>query len=243
MPFLKEKDRTTIKEYFQKNLKNPVELILFTQGQSELDIPIEHKCSLCQETEDLLTELVDLHEKINLTIFDFIKEEKLAQEYGIERLPAIIVKGQPERHVRFFGIPSGYEFSSLTKDIVLVSQNSTELTDETKEKLKSIQEEVHIQVFVTPTCPYCPRAVIMAHQFAMENPNIIADMIEASEFVDLSTKYGVMGVPKIIINDRHYFEGALPENLYLAAVLKSLRQSVPEEQLAQLDQYLKDLKI
>ncbi|MFX0162431.1 MAG: thioredoxin family protein [Candidatus Hodarchaeota archaeon] len=50
---------------------------------------------------------------------------------------------------------------------------------DTLKKLKEIDKSVHIQVFTLTTCPYCPKAVHMAHKFAMVNKNITADMIEA----------------------------------------------------------------
>jgi predicted DsbA family dithiol-disulfide isomerase len=53
----------------------------------------------------------------------------------------------------------------------------------------------------------------------MENDLIKADVIEASEFPHLALKYGVMGVPKTVINDKTEFVGALPEDLFLEHVL------------------------
>ena len=62
----------------------------------------------------------------------------------------------------------------------------------------------------------------MAHQLAMENPLIVADVIEANEFQELSERYGVRSVPKTVINDRVEFLGSLPE----AKVLDALHQAV-----------------
>ena len=68
-----------------------------------------------------------------------------------------------------------------------------------------------IQVFVTPTCPYCPQAVNLAHRLAVENDLITADMVEVTEFPHLATKYHVMGVPRTVISDMIHFDGAVPE--------------------------------
>ena len=76
-----------------------------------------------------------------------------------------------------------------------------DLDPEVVEEVKKIDKPLHLQVFVTPTCPYCPRAVLTAFKFAMLNENITADMIEATEFQELSMHYQVQGVPKTIIND------------------------------------------
>lgn len=56
---------------------------------------------------------------------------------------------------------------------------------------------------------------------ALENPRVKADVVEASEFPQLVQKYHIMGVPKVVINDKVEFEGALPEDQYLQQVLKA----------------------
>ncbi len=95
------------------------------------------------------------------------------------------------------------------------------MSSETKKALEKLEKPLHIQVFVTPTCPYCPKAVRMAHQMAIESDKIRGDMIEATEFPHLSNHYNVSAVPKIIINDVVDFEGALHEPVYLEKVLEA----------------------
>ena len=58
----------------------------------------------------------------------------------------------------------------------------------------------------------------MAHQMAVESEHGTADVIEAMEFPDLSRRYAVRGVPKIVINETTEFLGALPEAEYLAYI-------------------------
>ncbi len=115
--------------------------------------------------------------------------------------------------------PYGYEFQTLMSGLTIVSQGKTALSDETKAKIKSITTPVHLQVFVTLTCPHCPVSASMAHMFALENDLIRADVIDASEFPQLAIKYGVMGVPKTVVNEKVEFVGAIPENMFLEQVL------------------------
>ncbi len=56
---------------------------------------------------------------------------------------------------------------------------------------------------------------------AIENEHIIADTVEASEFPQLSQRFRVMSVPKIVVNDKIEFVGALPEERYLKEVMKA----------------------
>ena len=80
----------------------------------------------------------------------------------------------------------------------------------------------YLQVFVTPTCPYCPQAVRLAHKLAMESELITADMVEAIEFPHLSNKYHVHGVPRTVINETFHQEGAVPEPLLLAKLQEAV---------------------
>ncbi len=62
----------------------------------------------------------------------------------------------------------------------------------------------------------------LAHQFAIENEHITADVVEISEFIDLAQRYRVQGVPKTVVNDRIEIMGAVPEPRFLQEVLKAI---------------------
>jgi glutaredoxin-like protein len=216
MPLLKEKDRDYLAEQFE-TLPAPIKLIVFTQ---------EFECQYCAETRQIAEELAALSEDITLEIYDLMADKEIAEQYGVDKIPATIVMrgGQQPRDygIRYYGIPSGYEFSSLIEDIKLVAGGDSGLSPQTKEWAAELKEAVHLQVFVTPTCPYCPQAVILAHQLAMESDHIRADMIEATEFPDLSMKYQVMGVPRTVINETVHMEGAAPEPMLLAKLQQAI---------------------
>jgi thiol-disulfide isomerase/thioredoxin len=87
----------------------------------------------------------------------------------------------------------------LLEDLSAVSRGTTTLKQESRTKLASLTKPVHVQVFVTPTCPYCPKVASLAHQAAVESGNVTADVIEISEFPDLAPQYHVQGVPKVVM--------------------------------------------
>lgn len=199
-----------------QDLDKPVKIKFFTQ---------EMECNFCKETHNLLDELQDVHEKLQLEVFDFTKDKAEADKFGIDKIPAITIMTEEDLGIRFFGIPSGYEFSSLIQAILTISTGKTLLKPETVKALKSISQDVHLQIFVTPTCAYCPSAVMLAHQMAYLNPHIRADMIEATEFPHLAQKYQVMGVPRTVINETHHQEGAAPEEMILEKIQEVLKTS------------------
>lgn len=215
--FLDADDREELRKRFEENLVNKVRLIHFTR---ELD------CQYCRETKQLLTELSELSDKIQFEVYNFYADTDKVEQFKIDKVPATVIASEDKDYgIRYFGIPSGYEFASLLSDIEMVSRGVSGLSQRSIEKIKEIDVPVHIQVFVTPTCPYCPSAVHLAHQLAMENELITADMIEAIEFPDLAERYMVMGVPKVVMNDVYYFEGALPERHYVDKVVEAARKT------------------
>lgn len=150
MPLISEKDAQFIRDHFEKNLTGDVKITYFTQRQSRLLIP-GRECMYCQETRELLEEVTDLSDKLSLEVRDFVADEAQAKQLGIERIPAFVLEGQAKGRVRFFGIPSGYEFSTLIEDIVDVSRGQTDLSAKTREALAALTADVSVQVFVTPT--------------------------------------------------------------------------------------------
>jgi len=220
MALLSDKDRQFLQNHFQQTLVNPVKLVFFTQ---------EIACQFCRETGQILEEVAELSDKITVETYNFVTDKEVADRYGVDKIPATIVMGDVDYGIRFYGIPSGYEFTSLIEDVIDVSRGKTELLPETADALAQIEEPVHIQVFVTPTCPYCPSAVRMAHSLAIASENVRADMVEAIEFPHLANKYSVYGVPRTVINEETHLEGAAPEPLFLAKVKEAVGLMTADE--------------
>jgi glutaredoxin-like protein len=225
MPLISEKDAEYLRSEFETNLVNPVKLVMFTQT---------FECQFCSETRQIVEEIASLSDKVTAEIYNFVTDKATADLYGIDKIPAIAVlrveDGEDRDYgIRFFGIPSGYEFTSVIEDIIDVSKGDSGLQPKSREAVSALTEPVHFQVFVTPTCPYCPQAVRLAHKFAMESDLVSAEMIEAIEFPHLANKYSVYGVPRTVINETVHQEGAVPEPMLLAKLLEAVGQAPAHE--------------
>ncbi|MCS7261234.1 MAG: thioredoxin family protein [Anaerolineae bacterium] len=217
MGLLKEQDKNVLRQAFQA-LQQPVQLVVFTQ-------PME--CMYCRETREIVEEVAELSDKITLEVFDFTQDRAAVDRYTIRRIPAIVVMrggDQPKDFgIRFYGIPAGYEFTPFIEDILMVSRGDSGLSEASRALLAQLTKPLHIQVFVAPTCPYCPQAVRLAHQMALQSDLVQADMIEITEFPHLALFYQVQGVPRIVINDRIKIDGALPEAALMEWVKEAMR--------------------
>src|SRR5262249_42609661 len=147
MPFLSSENQSEIKKIFA-DLSGEVRLLFFTQRDSPLIIPGQD-CPTCKDTRTLLEEVVALSDKLHLEIHEIPTDSDVAREHGIDRVPALVmtadgVKGK----VRYFGFPSGYEFSVLLGSLVDVSNANTDLEEDTIEALNGLDKDLHVQVFV-----------------------------------------------------------------------------------------------
>ncbi|HBC47347.1 MAG TPA: glutaredoxin [candidate division Zixibacteria bacterium] len=212
MPVLQDKDKKAIVKEFS-SLSGPVTLVNFTR---------EIECRFCRDTTSLVKELSDLSDKLTTEVYNVSTDKEAAAKYKVDRVPATIFVNGEDRGLRFYGVPSGYEFVTVLETVKMISQNNSGLSKETKEFLGNLKKPVHLQVFVTPACPYCPRAVLAAFKMAYESPLVTADAIEATEFPELAMKYGVQGVPRTVINDTLDVEGAVPEQMLLDAIKEAI---------------------
>ncbi len=210
LSLLPEDKKELLRNDFKEKLVDPVKIIMFTQ---------EVECRFCSDTRKLAQELATLSDKITTEVYDFMADGAKAKELGIEKIPALAIIGRKDYGVRIYGIPYGYELQTLIEAVINVSKGTTDLTNKTKQILNDVKSPVHIQVFVTLTCPHCPAAAAIAHKLAVESDMVKADVIDSGEFPDLAMKYNVIGVPKIVINEKIEFVGAFNEDLFAEHVV------------------------
>jgi len=194
-------------------MKDEVGLVFFSQ---------EIECLTCRDTRSFVEEISSLNGKIKLEKYNLVTDKAKTAQYGVERIPAIVVlnKNGEDTGIKFYGIPGGYEINSFLGSILETSGRKEPLPKEIADRIAKISKDVHIQVFVTLGCPYCPNAVATAHRLALENKKIRADMIESATFPPMSIKYNVSGVPKVIINEKNEFTGAQPITTFLDVIEK-----------------------
>lgn len=208
-----------IKEVFAQ-VKEPVQILFFGAVDN---------CDYCGDTRQLLDEVTAIDSRIGLSVYDLSADAQVAKQFNVDKAPGIVIAAKDGDQVldfgiQYSGIPSGHEFSTLISDILLVSRRDSGLSPDVRDYLKKLDKPLHMQVFVTPTCPYCPNAVLLAHQMAMENPGMIrAEGVEATEFPELSNRFGVSGVPQTTINaGAGTVIGAVPESQLFSEIRRVL---------------------
>ena len=221
MALLSESDRQAVRARLA-GLTEQVTLLFFSQTFGAPETVLIAK--------QVLDEIVTLSERVTLEEANLILDTDRAAQYGIHDIPAVVLlRNGEDTRMRFLGAPAGYEFMSLIEAVVLAGTKDSGLTPASRTAIAHLTEPVDIKVFVTPSCPHCPRAVTLAHRMAVENPNIQATCVEATEFMDLAQMYRVTGVPKTIVEGTPVeILGAVPEDAFVGTIVNAFQPKAPD---------------
>ena len=150
MQILNDSDREFIINRFENELVDEVNLTLFTQSDLGGLVVPGRECETCAPTEQLLKEVSETSDLINFKKLDIQNDAEEAERCGISRIPSFLVSKGEETNIRYLGIPAGTEFPVLMEALVNVSSGETKLTEETKDFLQKLTDEVLIKTLVTP---------------------------------------------------------------------------------------------
>jgi thioredoxin len=207
-----ERSRRELREKFQRELQNEVGLSVFVGPENE---------EYCDFTVQLCEELSELDSRIAPTVYQDSDEE--VARLAITRTPTVLIGWDQGYRVRYTGAPVGQEAGGFIETISLVSRGESGLREDSRTKLQNVDRDVSIQVYVTPNCPYCPRAVLLAHQIAVESKGWVrAECVEASQNMDLARQFNVSSVPQQVINGNvdSVSIGVQPEAKFVDDVLR-----------------------
>lgn len=194
----------------------PVRLVFFEQSIG---------CETCAPTRRALQQIADENEHVTVETLNLVLDKEKAAEHGVDRVPAVIVEAPGRNRIRYYGAPLGNELPTVIEAIRMAATGETRLSEQSRSQLKTLDKPVHLQVFFTPSCMYCPQMISLANQAAIESPMVSTVAIDATEFADLVRRYNVNGVPKTVINDSLELLGAAPEEEFITAITRLAREA------------------
>lgn len=220
--------KTDFNEYERQALR---EALADMRNVVTVKLFLSDRCDFCKQTRQMLETIRDESPEVNgrklvdLKIYEEEVDTDVVKKYKVTRYPTILLL---EGAIRYYGIPAGEEIRAFVETIIRISQGESGLSAETIEGIKKIPGEVVIETIVTPSCPYCPYAVLMANMFAYESykaglNNITSIVVEAYENMDIAQKYAVSSVPSIAVNGRVEFIGVPYEDQLLEVLMKRAR--------------------
>ena len=109
--------------------------------------------------------------------------------------------------IAFHGVPGGHEFNSFVIALYNVAGPGQAVDGAALNKIKSITKNVDLKILVSLSCTMCPELVMAAQRIAAANDNIKTEVYDINHFPELKTKYNVMSVPCMIVNDTQVLFG------------------------------------
>jgi thioredoxin reductase (NADPH) len=215
--------KQTIKQTFLETLKDDVILEVYTKDGKN-DKYNEVVVSLVRTLAELSTKLkVSFH-----TIGD-----ELSLKRNVTRSPSVLIDPDIYR-IRYTGAPMGEEGRSFLTAILMASTGKPLLSEPSIAKIvEQLHEKRDIQVFVSPTCPYCPQQVLSAFSAAIARPDLVsAEAVEIYENQDLAESLGSLAVPQTFMNNTFTGAGLQPEPLFLESLLTLKEPLVASTQIS-----------
>ena len=202
--------KQTIKQTFLETLKEDVVLEVYTRdGKND---------KYNEAVVSLVKTLAELSAKLKVS-FHTIGDEQSVKR-NVTRSPSVLIAPDAYR-IRYTGAPLGEEGRSFLTAIVMASTGKPLLSGPSIQKIvEQLHEKRDIQVFVSPTCPYCPQQVLSAFSAAIARPDLVsAEAVEIYENQDLAESLGSLAVPQTFMNNTFTGAGLQPEPLFLESLL------------------------
>lgn len=215
--------KQTLKETFQKTLKDDVIIEVFTEkGKND---------QFNDSAVDLVKALALLSDKLKASFHSIGDDQSVKR--NVTRSPSILIAPDKYR-LRYTGAPMGEEGRSFLTAIMMASTGKPLFSESS---IKQIAEQLHekrdIQVFVSPTCPYCPQQVLSAFSTAIVKPDLVsAEAVEIYENQDLAESLGSLAVPQTFMNNTFTGAGLQPEPLFLETLMTLKEPLVASTQIS-----------
>jgi len=190
-------------------MKDPVRLVLFTNDVG---------CETCPDARKLARAIKKSSPKIALEEYDIVMDRDKTMQYGIKRVPALVVQGGEGYAVTFYGLLEDVFFGVLLETILAISENKIWFPDYIRDTLNHLVEDVKLQVFVESDCRQCRAVAITAIGLAIKNKLIYTDIIIASDFPELIKKHDIKILPKTIFGDNLHMDGHVSESEFLEMI-------------------------
>ena len=227
------REQEYLREKFARELVTQVRIDFFTQKESSLFVPGRQPCQYCKPTRQMLEEVAALSDLISLRQHAIDEDREAFARHSVDKIPAVVLPAGDGRWLKYYGFPGGHEFVTLVETIVDLSRGNRLLADAVRKRLRKLKKDILIQVFVMPSCPHCPQMARLAYHMALESPHIVAEVIEAQEFPELSQRFKVRAVPTTVVDGKVTIPGAVPDTVLMDIIERvmqpaSLTEAAPE---------------
>lgn len=205
-------EQNVLKQRFARDLQNRVRVDFFGQKHGGMYVPGRiDRSAVCDDVRKLLHELASLNLRISLTAHDTDDDTETARALGVQAVPAIVLRGQTNRPVRYYGNPRVKQFLAFVEALLMVAHGKPALQPETTRTLRKLRSDVSVKVFVTPACEHSPVAVLNTLRLSLESSHVKLEVFDVSVFPETIGPFFVQATPMTVFNDQYAIAGVIDE--------------------------------
>ncbi len=194
-------ERTQIRQQLSA-LEGKLKLEYFHQTRLRVMVPGRAERPTCELAIELYEEIASLSDKLQLTIYEHAEEPELAERRDVIDVPCLLVRGELNRPLRFYGAPNGHLLVALIRALVLASTRQAKPSVVMKRALAKLRRPSRLRVLGSALDSNSGQAALAACAAALLSPKLQADVFEIDEFAPLAQRAGVSGVPATFVDEQ-----------------------------------------
>ncbi len=149
-----------------------------------------------QKVDNLVNEVAEMSSRITV------------EKADLKRTPSFSINRPGEdTGITFAGVPLGHEFNSFVLALLQVSGRAPKEEQSVIDQIKSIEQPLHFETYISLTCHKCPDVVQALNLMSVLNPNITHTMIDGAVFKEEAED--IMAVPAIFLNGEQFGNGRM----------------------------------
>ncbi len=214
-----EPELDRVQQSLREALQGRLKIDYFHRRKSALLVPGQEPCESCEEVRAVLEQLAAASNQITLQVYEYDDEPALAKRWQVDRVPGVVVRGEVNRPLRFFGLPGGPFFPVFLQAMVDASARALTPAPEVARALKKLRRTMPLRVFGSLRDPHSGEAAALALRLAAVSPRVDAYVYVIEEFPALAERYTVQAIPATVIDERLGLAGVVEDPADLAQYL------------------------
>ena len=190
-------------------LDGPLKLDYFHQSPRRVMVPGRVERPTAPLALEVYQELAELSDRITLTVYELEDEAEMAQRRDVIEAPGLVLWGELNRPLRYYGAPTGHLFVALIRAMVLASTRAAKPSAQIQRLLRKLRQKTRLRVLGSPLDPNAGQAALIAYSAALLSPKLQADVFTIEEFPEIARRSGVQAAPTTFVGDQMGFAGVV----------------------------------
>ena len=194
-------ERAQIRQQFEA-IEGPLKLEYFHQSPRRVVVPGRPDRPSCELAKELYEEIADLSDQISLTIYEHEESAEQVKRRDIVDVPCVLIRGELNRPLRFYGAPNGHLLVAMIRAMVLASTRQAKPSVQMKRILGKLRRPARLRLLGSSMDPNAGQAALAACAATLLSPKLQTDVFAIEEFEHIGARSGVTAIPALFVDDR-----------------------------------------